>query len=222
MSRKAARQRYWLRSFSGWPWVNQAQPCAAHHALATLEGLGHIKLLVTQNVDRLHQKAGSRAVVDLHGRLDEVVCMSCGELYARGSIQTDLSYLAPLIASAEDPDLRPDGDADIQEQHIDQVVPPACGHCGGILKPNVVFFGDNVDRNIVNNIYDSIKQADAMLIAGTSLQVFSGFRFCRFAADNGVPIASINPGQTRGDALIETRISCRADDILPEVVNALT
>jgi NAD-dependent SIR2 family protein deacetylase len=207
-----ARQRYWLRSFAGWPAVAAAQPTAAHHALAELQEAGLIDLLVTQNVDRLHQKAGHERVIDLHGRLDEVICLDCDALMSRAGMQQRLETLNPHLETTGE--LAPDGDADVEEQIISV---PACDHCGGTLMPNVVFFGGSVGKQIVTHIYNAISNSDALLVIGSSLQVFSGYRFCRFAADQQIPIASINPGKTRADELMSLRIPLAADDVVPAV-----
>ena len=221
---QSARQRYWLRSYVGWPAVARAIPTSSHHALARMEQLGLIDLLVTQNVDRLHQKARSRRVVDLHGRLDEVLCLDCGALFSRQHIQNLLKALNPFLTDphlSQESALAPDGDANVNDHWIDQIEPPGCSHCDGIVKPNVVFFGDNVARGKVDNIYRAIDQCDGLLIVGSSLKVFSGFRFCRYAFETGKSIASINPGITRADELIDLRLRADCDDILPFVTDAL-
>lgn len=212
---ESSRQRYWLRSYIGWPAVSRATPCVSHHALAELEQSGPVQLTVTQNVDRLHQKAGADSVVDLHGRLDRVVCLACQRLFERSSIQNRLLALNPFLEQLGDnAELAPDGDADVESELTAQMVTPACEHCGGDLKPDVVFFGDNVNREIVQSVYKALDDADGLLIVGTSLKVFSGFRFCRYAAQRGTDIASINPGVTRGDELIRTRIRQDCDEVL--------
>ena len=219
ISKKSARQRYWLRSYSGWPAVASAAPSSSHHAIAELERQKIVKLVVTQNVDRLHQYAGSRNVIDLHGRLDEVICMSCLRVTPRHALQTKLRLLNPSFS--QQGDIAPDGDADVAEDSVVSVAVPPCENCGGILKPNVVFFGDNVSKSIVQRVYDGIDNSDGMLIVGTSLKVFSGYRFCRYAAQQRKPIASINPGLTRGDELIQTIIRGYSDDVLPPVLERI-
>ncbi len=219
ISKHSARQRYWLRSYAGWPAVAEAIPSIGHKVLTELEHRGHLKLIVTQNVDRLHQKAGSRRVIDLHGRLDEVICLSCKVICSRASIQQEISALNSLLTEAGQ--LAPDGDADVDEQFLASVVPPRCHRCQGILKPNVVFFGDNVPATVVQQVYDAITECDGLLIIGSSLKVFSGFRFCRHASEIGIPIASINPGRSRGDELIVLQVREPADDVLPVVLMRL-
>jgi NAD-dependent SIR2 family protein deacetylase len=219
MSRKSARQRYWLRSYSGWPAVASAVPSPSHHAIAELERREFVKMVVTQNVDRLHQQAGSRNVIDLHGRLDEVICMHCHRVIPRHALQPKLKLLNPFFS--QQGEMAPDGDADVAEDSVSSVEVPPCEDCDGILKPNVVFFGDNVDKSIVQHVYDGIDDSDGMLIVGTSLKVFSGYRFCRYAAKQGKPIASINPGLSRGDDLIQTIVRGDSDDVLTPVLKSV-
>ena len=216
MSRKSARQRYWLRSYSGWPAVASAVPSPSHRAIAELERRKIVKMVVTQNVDRLHQHAGSRNVIDLHGRLDEVICMCCQKVIPRHDLQLKLTLLNPSFS--QQGEIAPDGDAEVAEDSVPFVAVPPCENCGGILKPNVVFFGDNVNKSIVQRVYDGIDDSDGMLIVGTSLKVFSGYRFCRYAARQRKPIASINPGLSRGDELIQTIVRGDSDDVLTPVL----
>lgn len=168
-------------------------------------------------MDRLHQRAGSRLVVDLHGRLDEVICLECGSIHDRAQIQDTLKALNPFLGGKSQ--LAPDGDAEVEESHVDDIALPACVNCQGTLKPNVVFFGGNVDRNIVQQVYDEISASDCLLIVGSSLKVFSGYRFCRHAANLGIPIASINPGVTRADDMITLRIQSSADGVLAPLLS---
>jgi NAD-dependent SIR2 family protein deacetylase len=216
MSRKSARQRYWLRSYSGWPAVASAVPSPSHHVIAELERRKIVKMVVTQNVDRLHQHAGSRNVIDLHGRLDEVICMCCQKVIPRHALQSKLTMLNPSFS--QQGEIAPDGDAEVAENSVPCVAVPPCENCGGILKPNVVFFGDNVNKSIVQRVYDGIDDSDGMLIVGTSLKVFSGYRFCRYAAQQRKPIASINPGLSRGDELIQTIVRGDSDDVLTPIL----
>lgn len=220
LQHRTARQRYWARSFAGWPAVQAAQPNAAHHALVQLETAGHIDLLVTQNIDRLHQRAGQRQALDLHGRMDRVLCMDCGARTPRADLQVRLARLNPHLSSAGS--LAPDGDADVPDALIAAVTPPDCLHCGGLLKPDVVFFGDSVDRALVERINAAIVDADAMLVVGSSLMVYSGFRFCRHAAQQGIPLACINPGATRADALIDLKVTADAAPVLARLAAGLS
>lgn len=212
------RKRYWVRSYFGWPIMQQARPNQAHHALAELEQRGHVKLLITQNVDRLHQHAGSRNVVDLHGRIDQVACLSCSALYPRHAIQQQLEQRnhwpeQPL----QHP--RPDGDMDVPDALVDNLNLPHCTRCDGDLMPDVVFFGGSVPRDTVQRCSDAIEQADALLVIGSSLTVFSGFRFCRLANRWDKPIAIVNPGATRADTLAQLRLQSPAEELLARWMN---
>lgn len=202
----AVYRRYWARSYVGWPKFSVAHPNAAHYALAALEHAGPVTTLLTQNVDGLHQAAGSRHVIDLHGRLDRVRCLSCGTQITRDALQPRLV--------ADNPDwhpgaaaMAPDGDADIAADAETVFVPPHCAHCGGLLKPDVVFFGENVPRARVHDAQAALTASEAMLVVGSSLMVYSGFRFAKMASDAGLPLAILNAGTTRADALAELRLA---------------
>jgi NAD-dependent SIR2 family protein deacetylase len=210
----ARRQRYWARSMRGWPAVRDARPNAAHLSLARLERMGHISLLITQNVDRLHQRAGSNAVVDLHGRVDQVRCMQCAEIFARENIQHAMERDNPAQGATQH-DTRPDGDADIADEQVLRFRTPACPRCKGILIPDVVFFGGSVPATRVKRCKDAIADADALLVVGSSLQVYSGFRFCRLAKQLGKPLAILNPGTTRADALASLKCLTECEVLLP-------
>ena len=216
----AMRQRYWARSMVGWRNFGKAQPNAAHRALAEAEQSRRLSLLVTQNVDRLHQRAGSDQVVDLHGRLDQVVCLDCGDLSKRAAMQVRLEA-ANAGFDVQASQLRPDGDADVSDALIAQVRVPECQQCAGVLKPDVVFFGDNVPRDRVAQCQQALAESDALLVIGSSLQVFSGFRFCRQASERGIPIFSINPGETRADEMINHKSAVPAEELLHEWASAL-
>ncbi|MEZ5449762.1 MAG: NAD-dependent protein deacetylase [Thiolinea sp.] len=207
----AVRQRYWARSFIGRATIAQAQPNPAHDALARLEQAGRVQLLITQNVDNLHQRAGSQHVVDLHGNLQQVICLDCGAHSSRDAMQERLAATNPQLLglSAES---RPDGDALLQDEQIRQVTSPACTVCGGVLMPDVVFFGGTVPKQRVDYCLQQLQQADALLAVGSSLKVYSGFRFCLRAQEWGKPIALINPGRTRADELatLHLRAPCGA------------
>jgi NAD-dependent SIR2 family protein deacetylase len=201
-----ARRRYWARSLIGWPRFRRARPNAAHHALARLEANGSIELLVTQNVDRLHQAAGHRDVVDLHGRLDLVRCMGCAATLSRDVLQRELLRRNPAFAGITAAEA-PDGDADLENVDLAGFDVVGCSACGGVLKPDVVFFGESVPRARVAAAMAAIERCDAMLVVGTSLMVFSGFRFARAAAEAGKPIAAVNLGRTRADDLLTLKVS---------------
>jgi len=207
------RRRYWARSTVGWPIISQAQPSEAHRALARLGNSGVVSLLITQNVDGLHTKAGSPAVIDLHGRIDSVRCMSCGHTLPRAELQRQLLASNPSWAEIEGR-VAPDGDVDIEGRDFTQFIVPDCAECGGILKPDVVFFGENVPRERVDRAFEGVANADALLVVGSSLMVYSGFRFAEAAAAAGIPVAAINLGRTRADHLLTLKITARADAVL--------
>ena len=196
LASEAARARYWARSFAGWPRFAAARPNQAHEALVTLEALGHLRTLVTQNVDRLHQRAGHRDVVDLHGRLDRAVCLKCGAKRRRTEIQRWLARENPGLDTRGA--AAPDGDVDLDGVDTAQFRFPSCPECGGVLKPDVVFFGENVPRPIVASTLSSLAQSRGVLLLGTSASTFSCFRYCRHAHGHGIPLAIVNRGRTRG------------------------
>jgi NAD-dependent SIR2 family protein deacetylase len=201
----ATRRRYWARSLVGWRRFGRAQPNGTHAALARLEAGGRVEVLLTQNVDGLHQAAGSRGVIDLHGRLDEVRCLGCERRTARAQFQRELETRNPDWAALDAADA-PDGDADLDGLDFAAFEVPACADCGGLLKPDVVFFGENVPRERVERAQAHLAAADAMLVVGSSLMVFSGYRFAREAARLGKPIAAVNLGRTRADDLLTLKI----------------
>lgn len=202
----AYRRRYWARSAVGWPPVANAKPNRAHFALAALESIGIISLLVTQNVDRLHQCAGHQQVIDLHGRLDRVVCLDCGHTDSRAAVQDRLLEKNPFLTSVYGAPA-PDGDADIEESIVECLESPRCTQCNGIPMPDVVFYGGSVPRKRIEIIRNTIEQADALLTVGTTLSVYSAFQFCRQASQLGLPIAAINRGKTRADDLLTLKVS---------------
>lgn len=200
------RQRYWGRSIVGWPRFAAAAPNAAHRALAALGHAGHVSALVTQNVDRLHQRAGSDAAIDLHGRLDRVECLHCRAALARAELQIELEALNP---GWEPPAAAPgpDGDAQVEESDFSRFHVPACRQCGGMLKPAVVFFGESIPAATRSAAADAFAQADAVLVVGSSLMVYSGYALVRDAARRGVPVASIGLGRTRADEVMSLRVT---------------
>ncbi len=205
MSGPAARARYWARGMIGWRHFASVAPNVAHRALAAMEHAGRIELLLTQNVDGLHERAGSLNVVDLHGRLDRVRCMQCGDLTTREAMQSRLEKANPTWMALQ-ATVAPDGDADLDEVDFSAFSIPPCTVCGGILKPDVVFFGENVPRARVDTAWAHLGRADAMLVVGSSLMVYSGYRFVLEASRRGLPIASVNLGVTRADGLIPLKI----------------
>jgi NAD-dependent SIR2 family protein deacetylase len=213
MGEELTRKRYWARSLVGWRRFGKALPNATHRALARLEELGKLELLLTQNVDGLHQQAGNRRVVDLHGRLDTVRCMSCEQRSPRHALQQTLLQLNPAWATLDAIDA-PDGDADLDGHDFSSFVVPPCPHCGGVLKPDVVFFGENVPRDRVETAMQALQAADAMLVVGSSLMVFSGYRFAHAAAKAGKLIAAVNLGRTRADPLLSLKVERSCADAL--------
>jgi NAD-dependent SIR2 family protein deacetylase len=216
----AVRRRYWARSSVGWTRLRETRPNAAHHAFAALEQRGLTSLLVTQNVDRLHQAAGSRDVVDLHGRIDRVICLGCRRVLPRAAHQHALTELNPHWLSPA-ATTTPDGDADLGVADYAAFRVVACDRCGGILKPDVVFFGENVPPDRVERAMSALERARALLIAGSSLMVFSGYRFARAASRRNIPIAVINRGRTRADELATLKVEENIGDVLTRVVAAL-
>jgi NAD-dependent SIR2 family protein deacetylase len=215
----ASRQRYWARSLVGWGRVSAAQPNRAHEALASLERRGAVSVLVTQNVDGLHQKAGSEAVIDLHGRLDAVRCLECGATAEREAIQAELTDRNPRWAPVNAV-TAPDGDARL-EGPFDDVAVPGCRACGGVLKPDVVFFGENVPKARVESCYQALEHADGVLVVGSSLMVFSGYRFCLAAAELRKPVAVVNRGKTRADDLAHLKVEGDCGEVLHDLVRTL-
>ncbi len=213
MGDEAARRRYWARSMVGWRRFGRAQPNGAHRALACLEATARCEVLLTQNVDGLHQAAGSTRVIDLHGRLHQVRCMGCERLMPRAAFQDELERLNPSWVCLEAADA-PDGDADLETAAFASFVVPPCLHCGELLKPDVVFYGENVPRERVDTAARHLAEADAMLIVGSSLMVYSGFRFVQAAAHAGKPIVAINLGRTRGDELLAFKVEQPCEDAL--------
>jgi len=211
----AMRRRYWARSMLGWPVIARAAPNAAHSALARLQDAGRIAALVTQNVDGLHQAAGSTDVIELHGSLHHVTCLDCGGTESRAAIQMLLEGGNPaLLAHATAPaTAAPDGDAQL-ESGYDAFAIPQCPGCGGTLMPDVVFFGGNIPRARVEAAYAALDAADAMLVVGSSLAVYSGYRLCERAHAAGKPIAAVNRGVTRADPLLALKVDADCAEAL--------
>lgn len=218
VSGPAARQRYWARSHVGWSRMRTAEPNAGHRAVAALDPA----LLITQNVDGLHERAGSREMVALHGRIAEVVCLECRQVTARADLQRRLDELNPGWAARHaDVAVRPDGDVDLDA--TDGFAVPDCAVCGGVLKPDVVFFGENVPRDRVDRCYaavDALGDEGTLLVAGSSLTVMSGLRFVRRAARNGTSVVIVNRGATRGDELATCKVDAGCSEFLTELATA--
>ncbi len=195
----AARRRYWARSHAGWRHIARAVPNAGHRAVAELERRGLVAGIITQNVDGLHQAAGARQVLELHGSLDRVICLGSGGRPARQELDERLRAANPGWA-AEVAAINPDGDAVLADAATERFRVVDCRPCGGLLKPDVVFFGENVPRTRVDDCYALVGRAGALAVLGSSLTVMSGYRFVRQAARLGIPVVIVNQGQTRGDA----------------------
>jgi NAD-dependent SIR2 family protein deacetylase len=215
-----ARRRYWARSHVGWALMRTAVPNAGHRAVAALEAQGLLIGTITQNVDGLHQAAGSRDVVDLHGRLDRVVCLACGATSARSDLRERLdganrAWRATLTA------VNPDGDVDLPDEQLDGFVVVDCLACGGLLKPDVVYFGENVPAAQVEASYAMVDRARLLLVLGSSLTVFSGRRFVLRAASAGTPVAIVNDGETRGDEHATLKLAAPLGETLSALVDGL-
>lgn len=215
-----ARRRYWARAMAGFPVVRDAAPGRAHRALAELEESGRLHHLITQNVDGLHQKAGTRRVVDLHGRLDGVRCLDCGDASARDDLQERLQAANPewsaLSASAA-----PDGDADLAIVDYERFEVPGCLRCSGPLKPDVVFFGEAVPRDRVDQAMARLDEADLLLVAGSSLMVWSGYRFVKRARERGIDVVAVNRGRTRADGELALKVESDCGATLDRVARVL-
>jgi len=218
----ATRARYWARSLAGWPMVARARPNAAHRALAELEARGRVAKLVTQNVDGLHQRAGSHDVLDLHGRIDAVRCLACDARVPREEVQAQLAARNPEWTHAvEAAAIAPDGDADLDAIDTTTFLAPHCVACGGLLKPDVVFFGENVPRARVDAAQAALQASDAMLVAGSSLMVYSGYRFALKAREAGLPLAILTLGTTRADALATLKLDAECGGTLESAVESM-
>jgi NAD-dependent SIR2 family protein deacetylase len=210
------RQRYWARNHVGWRHMDDTQPNAGHRAVAALERNGVVNGVITQNVDLLHTKAGSRDVINLHGTYAQVICLSCGQSRSRAALAKDLDALNPgfieQVEAVSGLAVAPDADAVVTDtasfRYLD------CASCGGMLKPDIVYFGENVPKAVVERSFSLIDAADALLVAGSSLTVFSGYRFVRHAAAVGIPVAIVNRGPTRGDDLATVKVDGGCSELL--------
>jgi NAD-dependent deacetylase sirtuin 4 len=214
------RARYWARSMVGWERFSAARPNDGHLALRAMEEHGVIDGVITQNVDRLHHRAGSERVVELHGALAETHCLDCGAIEPRDDVQRRLRAANPSFSPA-DVELAPDGDAELPAELVARFVAPRCVRCDGTLKPNVVFFGENVRPATLAAAYALFDAADVLLVVGSSLAVFSGYRFVRRAKDRGMPVAILNLGESRGDALADLRVEGDCATLLPALASRL-
>lgn len=216
-----ARQRYWARSFVGWRRFSAARPNASHHLVTDLQRIGAVGPVITQNVDMLHQAAGTRDVIDLHGTLAEVVCLTCGARERRVDLDERMSAENPGFDVDTD-EIRPDGDVRLEQVDVDAFRAPRCLGCGeDTLKPDVVFFGGSVAKPVVERCFELTDAAPSLLVLGSSLQVMSGLRFVRRAARRGIPVAIITRGPTRGDELATLRVDGELEPALRAVLAAL-
>jgi NAD-dependent SIR2 family protein deacetylase len=210
------RQRYWARNHVGWRHMNHTQPNAGHRAVAALEHNGVVNGVVTQNVDLLHTKAGSRGVINLHGTYAQVICLSCGQSMSRAALAEELEALNPgfteRVEAVGGSAVAPDADAVVADtasfRYLD------CASCGGMLKPDIVYFGESVPKDVVRQAFSLVEDAEALLVAGSSLTVFSGYRFVRHAAALGIPVAIVNRGPTRGDDLATVKVDGGCSELL--------
>ena len=220
MKKPDVRRRYWARATLGWARFSGAEPNDGHRALAALEQSGNLAGVITQNVDRLHQRAGSRRVVELHGALADVACLRCGHGEPRHDLQARLLDANPgWLESAVD--IQPDGDAELEADRVAAFAVVGCRVCGGELKPDVVFFGGSVAERTLATAWDLFAEAEALLVVGSSLAVYSGFRFVRRAQEQALPVAVVNIGPTRADEIAAVKVSAPVGAILPRLAAAL-
>jgi NAD-dependent SIR2 family protein deacetylase len=216
-----ARRRYWARSQLGWRTITRAAPNDGHRAVATLEARGHLAGVVTQNVDGLHQAGGARSVIELHGNLERVVCLGCTQRSSRAELDARLRAANPGWEARVTAG-NPDGDVTLVEDDVEGFEPVDCTACGGVLKPDVVFFGENVPPAKVAHCYELVERAGALLVLGSSLTVMSGLRFVKRAAAHGKPVVIVNQGVTRGDDLATARVDAPLGPTLSVLVAGLT
>jgi NAD-dependent SIR2 family protein deacetylase len=212
-----ARHRYWARSYLGWRQIANARPNRGHHAVAQLQERGQIGAVITQNVDGLHQAAGARDVIELHGGLDRVRCLDCGAHESRAALDLRLGAVNPGFSAHID-EINPDGDVELADAELARFTMVGCVGCGGPIKPDVVFFGENVPKDRVARCFELVEAADSLLVLGSSLTVMSGLRFVRRAAQRGVRVMIVNQGETRGDPLAELKIEAPLGELLGGLV----
>ncbi|XP_034442266.1 NAD-dependent protein lipoamidase sirtuin-4, mitochondrial [Hippoglossus hippoglossus] len=208
-----SRQRYWARNFVGWPQFSSHLPNSAHRVLQRWEERGKLHWLVTQNVDALHSKVGQKRLTELHGCTHRVMCLGCGAISAREELQRRFISLNPDWG-AQAGASAPDGDVFLEDEQVLNFRVPSCDACGGILKPEVTFFGDSVKKGTVQFVHDRLAESDAVLVVGSSLQVYSGYRFLLAASDRKIPVAILNIGATRADHLAELKVRGRCGEVL--------
>lgn len=206
------RQKYWARNFVAWPQFSSFQPNICHEVLAQWEREGRISWLVTQNVDALHTKAGSRRVTELHGCSHRVHCLNCSYEMTRSDMQKLITEFNPDW-NIESVDIAPDGDVQLKDEQVKDFKVPHCPNCEGVLKPEIIFFGDNVARSTVNFVFEKIRECDSVLLLGTSLYIYSGYRFVLAAHEQKKPIGAVNIGKIRGDNLLDFQINARCGKV---------
>ena len=222
LSAAESRRRYWARAMLGWPRVRLAQPNVAHEALAGLQSSQRISALITQNVDSLHDQAGSHDVIELHGSLQRVLCLDCGERSERDSIQHQMEQHNPYLAGV-DTVQAPDGDTLLDPAFEARFQVPRCPHCAGErMKPDVVFFGENVAQGTAARAMATVEKAAGLLVVGSSLMAYSAFRLCRAVVDQGKPLIAINLGKTRADELLDLKIEASCEQLLPLLAQHLS
>ena len=223
-SSREFRQRYWARNHLGWRHMAQTEPNAGHRALAALEQAGVVTGLITQNVDLLHTKAGSRNVINLHGTYAQVICLECGHRMSRAALAEELEAANPGFAERAERvgglAVAPDADAIVADTDSFRFVD--CPQCGGMLKPDIVYFGESVAKEVVDEAYSLIDQSGVLLVAGSSLTVFSGYRFVRHACAHDIPVAIVNRGPTRGDDLATVKVDAGCSPILALLAEELS
>ena len=216
-----ARQRYWARAHIGWRRITAARPNAGHRAVAALQNAGVLRGIITQNVDGLHQAAGARSVVELHGTLGRVVCLECGACSTRQALDRRLRVANPDVDWDEDLASNPDGDVELADEQVARFRVVGCDCCGSdLLKPDVVFFGENVPRSRVQRCFELVDGSACLLVLGSSLSVMSGLRFVHRARQAQIPVAIVNRGQTRGDPLADIKVDAALSEVLPALTGA--
>ncbi|MFI5955426.1 NAD-dependent protein deacetylase [Cryptosporangium sp. NPDC051539] len=220
---QTARRRYWARSFLGWRTISRAAPNDGHRAVARLQRNGLVDSIITQNVDGLHQAGGADDVIELHGSLDRVICLDCGDLSGRLELDDRLRGANPHFGGETDPEtVNPDGDVDLAEELLDGFAVVDCVNCGGVLKPDVVFFGENVPKDRVVDCHATVDRAGLLLVLGSSLTVYSGRRFVMQATKARIPVAIVNQGPTRGDECAAVRLDSPLGPTLAALAAATT
>jgi len=221
INHESYRQRYWARSMVGWKLTGKAKPNATHHAITALQNTGKVSQIVTQNVDGLHNIAGTKDVIDLHGRLSEIKCLDCDEISKRAHFQSKLIKNNPELDQYK-ATIMPDGDANVEDFDMSTISIPTCTNCSGVLMPNVVFFGGLVPKPRVEKAFSTLAESDCILVIGSSLKVFSGFRFPRWAGQNNLPMYAVNQGEMRGQELFDCIVDEPCEDIMPIIAQEMS